>query len=88
MDENNIKLTFYRREGREVKEKTVIYENFVDDKIKKDFNIEHLWKCFEKNNKDLHCSYYTDGITNTRILVISDSFVKLQKNIIEIGMCE
>jgi len=80
-----VKLICHRR-GKE--SKTLFYDKFDDDKIKKDFNVCSIFKCFTKNNPILHCRYYIDGITNSRHLVISDTYEKLCKDIIDIGMCE
>ncbi len=82
---NSIKITFYsNKKGN----KTFIYDNYDQEKIKKDLNIKYLFECFTKGNYDLHCAYYTDSISNIRQLVISDNYEKLQYDIIELGMCE
>lgn len=81
-----IKLTCYKKYSKV--SKIILYDIYDEYKIKKDFNVITIFKCFTKGNSDLHCEYYIDGINNYRNLVISDSYEKLQKDVVEIGSCE
>ncbi len=85
--EKSLKVTFYEK-GLNYDKKTFIYDSYDQEKIKKDLKVKYVFNCFTKENADLHCAYYIDGITNTKQLVISDNYEKLINDIIEIGRCE